>query len=220
MWDKTIKAVIFDMDGVLLDTETVCKVCWRRAADEYGISGIDEAFRRCIGQNTADTLAVLREYCGERLSPEAFYARTNELFHVVEQEQGLSLMPFVRECLESLKARALRLAVASSTRWESVSRQLKAAGIFHFFETITTGDTVLHSKPAPDIYLKSLESLGLSAADCVAVEDSPNGVRAATRAGIRCIMVPDQIQPDEEMKRTAWKIAENLQELVEEAHGI
>ena len=107
----------------------------------------------------------------------------------------------------------LRLAVASSTRWESVQRQLKNAGIFDYFETITTGDKVLHSKPAPDIYLKSLDSLSLSAADCIAVEDSPNGVRAAVAAGIKCVMVPDQIQPDGEMKKSAWKIIKSLNEL-------
>ena len=117
------------------------------------------------------------------------------------------------ECLESLKKKRLRLAVASSTRWESVQRQLKNAGIFDYFETITTGDKVLHSKPAPDIYLKSLDSLSLSAADCIAVEDSPNGVRAAVAAGIRCVMVPDQIQPDSEMQKSAWKIIKSLNEL-------
>ncbi len=208
-----MKAVIFDMDGILLDTESVCKVCWKRAASEYGIEGINEAYFRCVGQNTNDTLSVLEEYCSGKVATDVFYKRTSELFHVVEDDEGLKLMPFVLECLESLKKKGLRLAVASSTRWESVQRQLKNAGIFDFFETITTGDKVPHSKPAPDIYLKSLESLSLSAEECIAVEDSPNGVRAAVAAGIKCVMVPDQIQPDSEMKKSAWKILKSLNEL-------
>lgn len=213
IFDENIRAVIFDMDGVLLDTESVCKVCWRRAAGEYGVERIDEAFMRCVGQNTSDSLILLKDYCGRKVSPEDFYARTSELFYVVEREEGLKKMPFVSECLESLKERGFRLAVASSTRWVNVERQLKAAGIFDFFETITTGDKVIHSKPSPDIYLKSLDSLKLKAVQCIAVEDSPNGVRAASRAGIKCVMVPDQIQPDSEMKNLAFKILPSLKEL-------
>ena len=208
-----MKAVIFDMDGVLLDTESVCKICWSRAADEYGIENIQDAFTKCVGQNTNDTMTVLAPYCNGKVEPKKFYERTSELFHVVENEVGLKLMPSVVECLDFLKSRNLRLAVASSTRFESVSRQLKNAGIIGYFETITTGDKVEHSKPAPDIYLKSVESLSLSPSECVAVEDSPNGVRAAVAAGIKCVMVPDQIQPDDEMRKSAWRIINSLSEL-------
>ena len=214
IFDESVKAVIFDMDGVLLDTESVCKVCWKRAADEYGVERIEEAFMQCVGQNSADSIILLKKYCAGKVDSKDFYARTGELFHEVEREQGLNLMPFVTECLSGLRERGYRLAVASSTRWENVERQLKAAKIFDFFETVTTGDKVLHSKPAPDIYIKALESLSLSAGDCIAVEDSPNGVRAASRAGIRCVMVPDLIQPSDEIKSLAWKILPSLEELI------
>lgn len=213
LYPMKIQAVIFDMDGVLLDTESVCKICWKRAAEEFGIDKIEEAYDHCVGQNTNDTLVVLASYCKDIVSPEKFYERTCELFYIVEKEQGLALMPSVVSCLESLKASGLRLAVASSTSWKNVSRQLKAASIFDFFETITTGDTVEHSKPAPDIYLKSAASLNLDAGSCIAVEDSPNGVKAATAAGIRCVMVPDMIQPDSEISALAWKIIPSLAEL-------
>ncbi|WP_191017896.1 HAD family hydrolase [Treponema zioleckii] len=213
--ENNFKAVLFDMDGVLLDTESVCKICWNRAAAEYGVDDIEKAYYECVGTNTNDTLQILKKYCAGKVSVEEFHNRTGELFYVVEREQGLKKMPYVVECLESLKSRGLRLAVASSTRWENVSRQLKAAGIFDFFETITTGDTVEHSKPAPDIYIKSFESLSLLPNDCVAVEDSPNGVRAAVAAGLKCVMVPDQIQPDDEMKKIAWKIIASLKALPE-----
>lgn len=210
------KAVLFDMDGVLLDTEKVCKVTWTLAAKEYNLKNIDEAFYKCVGTNRHDTELILKNYLDGKVAPEVFRERTSELFYDVEKNQGLDLKPFVVKCLAELKNAGFRLSVASSTRGESVRRQLKNAGIIDFFETLTTGELVEHSKPAPDIYLKAAESLSLKPDDCVAVEDSPNGVRAAVAAGIKCVMVPDLIQPDDEMKRIAWKILPSLENLCAE----
>lgn len=210
------KAVLFDMDGVLLDTEKVCKVTWTLAAKEYNLKNIDEAFYKCVGTNRHDTELILKNYLDGKVAPEVFRERTSELFYDVEKNQGLDLKPFVVKCLTELKNAGFRLSVASSTRGESVRRQLKNAGIIDFFETLTTGELVEHSKPAPDIYLKAAESLSLKPDDCVAVEDSPNGVRAAVAAGIKCVMVPDLIQPDDEMKRIAWKILPSLENLCAE----
>ena len=214
IFSENIKAIVFDMDGVLLDTESLCKVCWTRAANEFSVDDIDLAFIQCVGQNTTDTLEVLKKYCEGKVEPKVFYERTGELFHAVENESGLQKMPFVSETLENLRKRGFRLALASSTKWTSVERQLKNAGIFDFFETFTTGDKVTHAKPNPEIYLKAVASLGLPAEACIAVEDSPNGVRAATQAGLKCIMVPDQIQPDEEMKKISWRIVPSLKYLI------
>lgn len=208
-----IKAVIFDMDGVLLDTEKVCRITWKLAAEEYGIKNIDEAFYKCVGTNRTDTELILKDYLPENLAPETFREKTSEFFYKIEREQGLDLKPYVKECLTRLKNKGIRLAVASSTRGESVRRQLKNAGIIDFFETLTTGDLVEHSKPDPDIYLKAASSLNLKVSECIAVEDSPNGVRAAAAAGIKCVMVPDLIEADREMKNTAWKILPSLAEL-------
>ena len=214
--ENTIKAVIFDMDGVLLDTEKVCKVTWDIAASEFGIKKIGEAFYKCVGTNRHDTEAILKDYVEGKVSPERFRERTSELFYLVEREVGLEKKPFVYECLSSLEEKGFRIALASSTRAQSVRRQLKNAGIIQFFETLTTGDLVEHSKPAPDIYLKAASSLDLPPCECDAVEDSPNGVRAAVAAGIKCVMVPDLIAPDGEMKRIAWKILPSLKELDKE----
>lgn len=208
-----MKAVIFDMDGVLLDTESVCNVCWRRAGQEFEIADIEKAIVECIGMNNADIQATLQKYCAGKVSPKYFLDRTSEIFHEIERTEGLKLMPYVKECLDFLKSKNIRMAVASSTRWGNVERQLKNAGIFDYFESITTGDKVEHSKPEPDIYLKSLESLNLKAEDCISVEDSPNGIRSSVSAGIRCVMVPDQIQPNEELKKLSWKIINSLKDL-------
>ena len=212
---EKIRAILFDMDGVLLDTESVCNVCWERAGAEWGIKNVMDIAMQCIGCNKADTISILSKYLPSEKDSEAFLKRTGELFEVVEREQGLNKMPFVVECLDSLKKAGFRLAVASSTRAAKVHPQLTNAKIHDYFETFTTGDTVTHSKPDPEIYLKAAASLNLKPEECVAVEDSPNGVRSATNAGIKCIMVPDLIQPDSEMKEKAWKIFKNLKETAE-----
>ena len=212
---ENIKAVIFDMDGVLLDTESVCKICWRRAADEYGLKNIDEIFLQCVGQNTTDTLLLLQKYLPGQEAAKSFYERTGELFEVVEREEGLRRKDFALECVKGLKEAGFRIALASSTRATKVRPQLEKAALLSYFETLTTGDLVRHSKPDPEIYQKACASLGLKAEECLALEDSPNGVRSATAAGIRCIMVPDLIQPDSEMKEKAWRILPSLKETLD-----
>ena len=90
---------------------------------------------------------------------------------------------------------------------------MKNAGLIDFFESLTTGDMVSHSKPEPEIYLKAAESIGAEASSCIAVEDSPNGVKSAYAAGMKVIMVPDKIQPDGDLKKLCWKICKNLEEV-------
>jgi HAD superfamily hydrolase (TIGR01509 family) len=207
---NTVQAVIFDMDGVLLDTERICRICWSKAAEEYGISGIDTVYRACVGMNVHDTRDLLKTQFGSDFDADMFYERTNQLFRQIESQSGIPRMPAVFECLDAIKLAGIRIAVASSTKTETVHRQLKQAGIADYFESITCGDTVIHSKPAPDIYLQACKNLSLDPAYCFAVEDSPNGVRSACAAGIRCIMVPDQIQPAEAFEQMAYCICHSL----------
>lgn len=211
--ENKISAFIFDMDGILLDTESVCRICWQRAALEMGLTGGDEIYQKCIGCNTSDMNVMINDFFScqtKKFDVLEFNKRAYELFYEVEKEQGLKKMPGTDECLKSLTEKGYILAVASSTKTKTVKRQLKDAGIDHYFKTFTCGDTVTHSKPNPEIYLKACRSLNLLPQNCVAIEDSPNGVRSATSAGMRCIMIPDQIQPTEEIRSLAWKIFPSL----------
>ena len=170
------------------------------------------AIEKCRGTNMADTLLILKELYGKDFPAEKFMQRSSELFHEIENTSGIPLMPYSAEILAYLKPR-YRLALASSTRKQSVCRLLGRVGVLDYFETLTTGDMVVHGKPDPEIYSLACKSLGLEPDVCVAVEDSINGVKSASSCGMRTIMVPDKVQPPEDILPLTWKVCESLKDL-------
>lgn len=209
-----IKAVIFDMDGVILDSESVCDRTWEIASEELNLDPQKamEAIDACRGTNKEDTKKILLDYFGNDFDVEKFLQRTSELFYEIEAEGGLKLMPYAKEALEYLHSK-YTLALASSTRGPVVERQLTNAGVIHFFKTRTTGEMVEHSKPDPEIYLMACKSIGLEPEECAAIEDSPNGVKSACAARIKTILIPDRSKPSEEIIRMSWKTLSDLSEI-------
>lgn len=210
-----IKAIIFDMDGVLIDSESVCDRTWEMAANEYGISSFSEIVNLCRGTNKVDAVEIIKKEIGNDFDAVGFLSRTSILFHEIEEKEGIPSMFYAKEALELLSKKYI-LCLASSTRKESVERLLKKMDFIKYFKTLTTGDMVVHSKPDPEIYLIACNSLGLKPEECVAVEDSPNGVKSAVRAGIRTVMIPDTITPDEELMSMCWKVCSSLKEMCNE----
>ena len=206
---KNIKAIIFDMDGVILDSESISDITWEKAAAEKGLKVTDEILNACRGTNKNDTIITLKKYYGSDFDSEAFLARTSELFHEIEEKDGIPLLPYAKEILSYLKPR-YRLALASSTRGPTVERQLRAAGVIDFFESRTTGEMVEHSKPNPEIYLMACKSIGMEPGECAAIEDSLNGIRSAHAAGLHPIMVIDKVQPTAEIREMCENIFDSL----------
>ena len=209
---KQIKAVIFDMDGVLLDSESVCDRCFDQAAIEQNIEDRKPIIEDARGMGKSSFMDFIAKTYGDKIDTELLWNRASELFHIVEETEGLKLLPFVKEILEYLKPN-YKIALASSTRRSSVERQMKATGIWDFFDVTVCGDDVQNTKPSPEIYQKAVKDLNLLPENCLAVEDSLNGIKSGTSAGLKVIMVPDQVKPDEQIKSLVWKIFDSLEDL-------
>ena len=209
---KQIKAVIFDMDGVLLDSESVCDRCFEQAAIEQNIEDRKPIIEDARGMGKPSFMDFIAKTYGDKIDTELLWNRASELFHIVEDKEGLLLLPFVKEILEYLKPN-YKIALASSTRRSSVERQMKATGIWDFFDVTVCGDDVQNTKPSPEIYQKAVKDLNLLPENCLAVEDSLNGIKSGTSAGLKVIMVPDQVKPDEQIKSLVWKIFDSLEDL-------
>ena len=209
-----MKAVIFDMDGVLFDTERLCMESWCVLAKEQGIPDMEIVFPKCIGRNAADTEEIVTDYYGEGFDYETFRKKASDWFWQYIKNNGLPIKTGVKEILAYLKQEGYVVGLASSTRYSSVVNHLEEAGIKDYFSVIVTGDMVEHSKPKPDIYLLACEKLGVEPAKAYAVEDFYNGIRSAHAAGMKPVMVPDLLEPDEEMESLSFLICKDLLEVL------
>ncbi|MDE5951708.1 MAG: HAD family phosphatase [Acetatifactor sp.] len=210
----SIEAVIFDMDGVLFDTEKLCMDSWIAIAGERNIPDMEVFFPRCIGRNLTDTRMLFGEFYGELYDYEEFRKQASTWFHGYIEKNGIPMKKGVKELLEYLRRGGYKIGLASSTSRHSVEDHLERAGIREYFQSLTTGDMVEHSKPQPDIYLMACKSLEVNPAQTMAIEDSPNGIRAAHAAGMIPVMVPDLIAPDQEMREKSSLICHDLLEVM------
>lgn len=210
-----MKAVIFDMDGILFDTERICRDSWAAVAEKNGLPGMEEVFLRCIGLNSNDSRQVLLNAYGEDFDYRGFREQASKCFREYIEKKGLPVMPGAKRLLKWLKENGWIIGLASSSKRESVLSHLEQAGLSDYFSAVTTGDMVEHSKPLPDIYLLACRTLGVRPEEAYAVEDSPNGIRSAHAAGMKALMVPDMIQADEEMRRLSFRIMDDLDQVLE-----
>ncbi|MCM1027735.1 MAG: HAD family phosphatase [Roseburia sp.] len=210
-----IQAVIFDMDGTLIDTEKYYRVFWPKAMAEFGYHMTDEQAltMRSLGRPFAPR--QLKEWFGEEVDYDAVRQRRKELMAACLEREGIERKPGALELLRKLKERGVVTAVATATDPERTADYLRRAGLEGYFDRIISATQVAEGKPSPDIYLDTCRRLGLPPENCMAVEDSPNGVLSAWRAGCRVVMVPDQTEPDEELGKCLFARADSLAEIEE-----
>jgi HAD superfamily hydrolase (TIGR01509 family) len=188
-------AVIFDMDGLMLDTESLGPQTWRDAAATVGVDFDLNLLPLMIGRNYRDTRVFLREHYGPDYPVEQLTAACLMAFDAIVARQGVALKPGLRELLDWLEREHVVRAVATSTRRDRAEAQLHHHGLLARFAALVGGNEVDQGKPAPDIFLLAAARLDVAAAECVVLEDSEPGVRAALAAGMMPIMVPDLHEP-------------------------
>ena len=205
-----IKGVIFDMDGLMIDTEKVYNCCMVRAANELGYPMEREhaLMLRSLDVRLAESL--LKKYFGETYE----YGKVRKLYRRYVDEyfasHEIEVKPGLFKLLAYLKEQNYLTCVATSTDRERANALLDKIGVKPYFRHFCFGSELAHSKPAPDIYQKACEKIGLLPKECMALEDSPNGVRAAFAAGCRTVMVPDLTQPDEEISSMIYAKVDTL----------
>lgn len=202
-------AVLFDMDGVIFDSERAVLAVWREIAAELGLEGIGEVFIQCVGTNKRRTEEIFRA-AYPTLDFGDFDREVRRRFLVRYDKGRLPVKPGAEQILRALRERGLPLALASSTESGVVRRELAEAGLLSYFDAVIGGDQVHVSKPDPEIFLLAASALGAAPEDCFVIEDSFNGIRAAKAAGMHPVMVPDLLPPDGEMQRLAEVILPDL----------
>ena len=205
-----LRAVVFDMDGLMLDTEPIYKIAWQAASAALGYVLDDATYARFVGRRTEDCERDLVEQFGSGFPLDRFRARWPPLWRAEAAANGIRKKPGLLELLSFLETQNVALGVATSTESDDAAFTLRSAGLDTRFRVIVTGDQVLHGKPAPDIYLEAARRLQTTPAQCVALEDSEAGIVAARRAGMVPLLIPDGVRPSPTAANAAFRILPSL----------
>lgn len=206
---RPFQAAIFDMDGTLLDTESVFRDIVYDVCTELGFEMTVDVHNSMVGSSHERTNQLLIEAYGVAFP----YSLFDEKCRVTMRERshsGVPVKPGAREFIVELRDRGIPTAVATSSRNPHAAHHLSAAGLLDLFETVVTRDDVVNPKPHPEPYLTAAKRLGVDPADCLALEDSHAGVHAAHAAGMQTIMVPDIVSPDARIEALGVAVVQNL----------
>lgn len=205
------QAVIFDMDGLMLDSERALLGCLAQAGADAGHDLPEDLLLSLIGSSDA----VTRQIIASRVGAESVDALLRDSYARYDGivAGGVPHRPGIIDLLDTLAAHGVPRAVATSTRRPLALRKLETAGLLPYFEHVATSSDVAHAKPAPDIYLLAAHKLGIAPRHCLALEDSPAGVRAALAAGMTVIQIPDLLEPDETVRALGHAIAGSLHDV-------
>ena len=212
---KDIRAVIFDMDGLLLDSESVAMSTFIDSCREHGIEPDIKVYYKCVGTNEAGTRAVLTKGYGPDFPFDAVFTLWNKKYWDAALNKPIPVKAGALNLLHYLGNRKCRKAVVTSTRREKAIRMLSNANLIDNFEFVLCGDEIIKGKPDPEMYLTGCNKLKEQPADCLALEDSDNGVLSAFNAGMTVIQVPDMVGPGDKVKALGHRVVSSLTEVEE-----
>lgn len=205
-----IEAVLFDMDGLMFDTERMWAQAWLQEGLAMGLPMTEEVVALMRGCNRDGCRRVCCAAFGETVDFDTLHLRARQAMFTMVEERGLTKMPGLDALLAELAARNIPAVVCTSTRSTTTAGYLKRADVDRFFVGIVGGDNVQHSKPHPEVFLKGAALAGKDPARCMVLEDSANGVRAGAAAGCQTVMVPDLTPPNDELRALAAAVVPDL----------
>lgn len=206
-----IDAIIFDMDGLMFDSERIAQVTWQQAASEAGYDFPAHLYTGIVGLSYPDVERFTRDVFGKEFPLETVYARKQALMDNSILTSGIPIKPGLWEILRAVEAADLRRALASSSARRIVMRNLRAAGLeSSWFHVVLSGDEIRNNKPAPDIFLQASRRLQVPPEKCLVLEDSNAGIQAACTAGMLSIMIPDMLPASPQTQQCAYRILPDL----------
>lgn len=208
-----MEAVVFDMDGVIFDSERLVIDVWKTLSEKYHFKDIEKVRLACLGTSKETSKKIFLDYYGDDFPYDQYALESSQLYHQ-RYDGKVPLKKGVTRLLKWLKAHDYKIGLASSTRLYTVKLQLENAGIIDFFDVIIGGDDVHQAKPDPEIYQMACLRLGVAPSDAYGIEDSYNGIRSCFAAGLHPIMVPDLKEPTDEMRERAEVILDDLDDVL------
>lgn len=210
---SSYRAAIFDMDGLLFDTESIARWAWKQALKNHGYIMSDNLYMEVVGRDLSWRKKLLKKVYGETLPFESVTIERIAIGDERELREGLPMKPGVLDLLQKLSGLGIIIGLATGTGRTRAIRRLTNAGINQYFTTIVTSEDVAEGKPAPDIFLEVSHRMNIPPAECMVFEDSCVGVKAAFAAGMCPIMVPDIEQPSPEISSLAYRVFNSLEQV-------
>ncbi len=210
-----IRGLLFDMDGLVLDTEKLYTRFWTEACHFYGFPMTRDQALKMRAANSRLSQENLHSFFGPGADYDTIRGKRIELMDAFIAENGVEAKPGIFELLDYLDSRGIPAAITSSSPMDRIREHLGALGLYHRFAKICSGYDMPRGKPAPDIYLQGAASLGLPPEACLALEDAPLGIESAFRAGCHAVMIPDQDQPDEHTESMLYAKADSLLDIID-----
>lgn len=210
-----IKGAVFDMDGLMFDTEKLVYQAWQRVMDSNGYDYDFEIYKKTVGRRTAETRKFYEELYGGEFDYQRLRSEANVFFRDDIETNGVPLKKGLVNILEYLKNHNMKIALATSTSSTTAMGLLEKANVKQYFDRFVCGNMVKNGKPHPEVFLTAAKELCLKPESCIALEDSINGIKSAYNAGMKPLMVPDLLEPTEEIKPMLFALCKDLDEAIE-----
>lgn len=221
-FEPEIFGLVFDMDGLIFNSERVVQRSWEWAGEVLGYENFGNHIYNTIGFNVTRREEYFRSNVCFDFPMDRFTLLTREKYHEIVAAEGLEKKPGVEELLRYASSKGYRIGLATSSRREHASVMMEEQGLLKYFDGALYGDMVTSGKPSPEIYIKACREIGIAPQNGLALEDAPAGIKSASAAGMRAIIIPDLVEPDESILRKAWLRCDTLfdvLELLKEVHS-